>query len=154
MNDYSPRNKELRLNLKDKKVIRLTFFYISGWEPWFKIKGSRLSLSTSENIQFIFVFRIHILLGFSQLYMVTILRRRQEERNATRFKMLFKKTYIYIEREERKYCLCKQFVCGKLFPKRRPFNSLYFRCPFGWVEENRVLFLVLRLLGKMLTSVY
>ena len=27
-------------------------------------------------------------LGFSQLYMVTILRRRQEERNATRFKML------------------------------------------------------------------
>ena len=58
----------------------------------------------------------------------------------------YKKTYIYIEREERKYCHCKQLVCGKLFHKRRPFNSLYSRCPFGWVEENRALFLVLQLL--------
>ena len=85
--------------------------------------------------------------------MVTILRRRQEERNATRFKML-QKTYIYIEREERKYCPCKQLVCGKLIRKRRPFNSLYFLCPFGWVEENRSLFLLLQLLEKNLTSVY
>ena len=84
---------------------------------------------------------------FSQLYMVTILKRRQEERNATRIKML-QKTYIYIEREERKYCPCKQLVCGKLIRKRRPFNSLYFLCPFGWVEENRALFLVLQLLEK------
>ena len=51
-----------------------------------------------------------------------------------------------IEREERKYCSCKQLVCWKLFRKMRPFNSLYFLCPFGWVEENRALFLVLQLL--------
>ena len=31
---------------------------------------------------------LDLILGFSQLYMVTILRRRQEERNATWFKML------------------------------------------------------------------
>ena len=31
---------------------------------------------------------IHLLIGFSKLYMVTILRRRQEERNVTQFKML------------------------------------------------------------------
>ena len=86
-------------------------------------------------------------MGFSQLYMVTILRHRQEERSATRFKML-QITYIYIEREERKYCPCKQLVCGKLIRKRRPFNSLYFLCPFCWVEENRALFLVLQLLEK------
>ena len=87
------------------------------------------------------------LLGFSKLYMVTILRRRQEERNTTQLKC-YKKTYIYIEREERKYCPCKQLVCGKLIRKRRPFNSLYFLCPFGWVEESRALFLVLQLLEK------
>ena len=60
----------------------------------------------------------------------------------------YKKTYIYIEREERKYCPCKQLVCRKLFRKRRPFNSLYFLCPFGRVEENRALFLVLQSLEK------
>ena len=55
---------------------------------------------------------------------------------------------LYLHREERKYCPCKQLVCGKLVRKKRPFNSLYFLCPFGWVEENRALFLVLQLLEK------
>ena len=53
-----------------------------------------------------------------------------------------------MEREERKNCPCKQLICGKLIRKRRPFNSLYFLCPFGWVEENRALFLMLQLLEK------
>ena len=88
-----------------------------------------LSKIKCENYVLIKLPYIYILLPYKvpQLYMVTILRRRQEER---------------------KYCPCKQLVCGKLIRKRRPFNSLYFLCPFGWVEENRALFLVLQLLEK------
>ena len=42
-----------------------------------------------------------VLLGISQLYKVTILRRGQEERNATRFKMLQKNLYLHRKREKK-----------------------------------------------------
>ena len=81
-----------------------------------KSEGCRNELMMGLNTVFFLILpplvsQFYLLLGFSQLYMVTILRSRQEERNATRFKML-QKTYIYIEREERKHCPCKQLVCG------------------------------------------
>ena len=75
---------------------RITFL-----QTWYASSCSSLAIST--------------LLEFSQLYMVTILRRRQEKRTQHGLKC-FKKTYIYIEREERKYCPCKQLVWGKTFP--------------------------------------
>ena len=67
-------------NLK-KKVLIITIddycFYDDMLEKMLQI------IFTQENVVF-----LKIVLGFSQLYMVTILQRRQEERNATRFKML------------------------------------------------------------------
>ena len=74
--------------------------------------------------------------------MVTILRHRQEERNAARFKMLFKKTTYFYKKERKENIILANSRFAGNFSVKGVLLTVYMY-PFGWVEENRALFLVL-----------